>query len=141
MSDRFYFVKIGSIYLTSDGTSAGLPCKVLCRGVESFRSKYARAVVIAASGKAYELQVDLDQEGKHFEVELTNCPVELYEALLTLLNTAEDALSTLRIIGLGLPSNFDVQAMPGENWLSTGQFSGGYINNVVLRFVSAGAGA
>lgn len=137
---RFYSVQLGTIYWTSDETSAGRGCKVLARGVEAFRSPYARSIVHSASGKAYKFLADIQDEGKHFELELTNCPVSLYESLIAFLNEAEESGETFRLIASGLPASFDVQAMTDEDWLSTGEFSGGFINNVVLRFVSAGAG-
>ncbi|MBA3716264.1 MAG: hypothetical protein H0W76_28055 [Pyrinomonadaceae bacterium] len=135
-------VKVGTVYLTHDGTISGVPCKVHVPGEARFASVYAANTVLAADATPHVQTIDRSVRGVEFDLNILFCPETLLALLIAQLNAAYAALSTVRVIVNSL-TDFDVQAfpLPQDGALYTfGERSGGITKNVVMKFISSGVG-
>ncbi|HEV7375517.1 MAG TPA: hypothetical protein VGN95_12410 [Pyrinomonadaceae bacterium] len=143
MSDRFATGRLNDLYLTSDGTSTGIPCRVRVENQEAFASSYVISTAQALDFTVHSQLGNRGVKGLLFDLILDFCPETLLSSILELLNTALASLTTVRVRVTHLQT-FDVQAVPltQDRKLYTFESrSGGIAKTVRLKFISTGPGA
>lgn len=136
---RFYKVKIGSIFLTDNGLTGGRPCKTEVTNAPALIAPNIGNVSIAANGVGFrEIPLSPTGAGRPFTITIPFVTSAVFGSLKTALDAAAAAGSILNITGDGLPGNFDVDADVFDNpvYLSWGSFSGDYVKNVVMSFLT-----
>ena len=144
-SSRFYvgFIQgAGSdpVWLTSDGTETGTAAKLELSGEDQFDGgAYGLAITPAASGAIHRQAVALDFAGIAFEIKILFCPSALLSLLRAALEPTRHSAATARVFLSSVKREIDVLAVAnGNDWLSTGSFSGTMIRDVTLRLLSTG---
>jgi hypothetical protein len=133
---RFYAVQIDSIYLTSDGTSAGDKCKLEIPGVEDLLMSVAGSAIATASGRVVMQTVEWTK-GKVFDIRVETLMKDVWEDLKTLINDALDDDSDFEITGTGDIGNFTVTVKPfPQKPFSAASFINERIKAVNLRFIT-----
>jgi len=139
---RYYTGQIGSVYLTSDGTPTGVPCKVEVVGDDQFADDLGETLTLAADATPHSQSIVLNKKGRTLEVKILQCPAAVKTSLETLVASTRGTSGTVRLQLSSVKRVVDVLAKAnGNNWLSTGKFSGSYVSDVTLRLVSVGPGA
>lgn len=140
-SDRHARVKIGDLWLTSDGTAEGVPCRVRVENEAAFASALAANTVLAADATPHTQVFDRALRGIPFTVVVEFCPETLLDAIVAVLNAALAALSGVRVQCDSLNS-FDVSAAiqtQGGALYTWESRSGGIVKGVRFKFISEGA--
>lgn len=133
---RFYEIQIDSIYLTSDGTSAGDKCKLEVSNLEDLLVSVAGVAIPTASGRVVTQTVEWTK-GKTFEIRINTLAADVWDDLKTLINDALDDDSDFEIIGTGDTGNFTVTVKPFPNKpFSATSFINNRIRGATLRFVT-----
>lgn len=130
---RFYRIQLDSIYLTSDGTVSGVPCKLEIPEVSDVIDGFAQNPVIANNGEVVH-QTFEQINGKIFNIAVEVMTKTLWESLKTLRDTALGSSLTINVIGTGDIGDFDIEAIPLK-FLSN-QFITDRIKDVTLSFIS-----
>ena len=141
---RYALVQIGTVHLTSDGTSDGRPCKVAVPNESAFATTFGAGAQSAADGTVYVQTIDRGVQGIEFFVVAEHLSETVLASITTQLNTGLSSGDGVRVQCESL-TDFDVMAMPLPD--ETGQLftfesrSGGFAKNVRFRFISTGAGS
>lgn len=141
---RYALLQIGSLHLTHDGTSGGVPCKVLVQNEAAFASALVTSAAAALDFTPHVQAVDRGVKGIEFVPVFDYCPEALLADLVELLTTALADGEAVRVICTSLTS-FDVMALPltfesGELFKFESR-SGGIAKGVQFRFISVSQGA
>jgi hypothetical protein len=140
-SERYYVGQVGDVWLTSDQTETGVPCKLELTNDDLFADDYGMTATVASDGQLHSQSVALNSAAIPFEIKILWCPAALYNALISLLVATRSTSATVRVQLSSVKRTIDVLAKAnGNGWLSTGSFSGGVIRDVVFRLISTGAG-
>lgn len=142
MSDRYATGRLDDLHLTSDGTEEGIPCRVRVEGQEQFASGYGNAPSVALDFTVHTQVSDRGVKANEFFLVMEFCPETLLASILTLLNAALDALTTVRVRVTHLET-FDVLAVPltqDRRLYSFESRSGGIAKGVRLKFISIDSG-
>lgn len=91
---KFYKIQIGTIHLTSDGLTTGLPCKLSVSGVSLLRANYVKTPVQNADGSQI-VQTYEQTSGKPLEIRILSLPLGVGNQLVTLFNS----LAPVTVIG------------------------------------------
>lgn len=144
-SGRYYTGSISSgeteIFLTSDGTESGIPCRIEVEGSDVFADDSAVNVNYGADGSPYYQAVALNRKGITFEIKILYCPVDVKDSLDALLAPTRSTSATVRVRLNSIKRDIDVAAKAAPQWTSTGAWSGEIIQDVIYRFISTGVGA
>ena len=136
MSNKFYKVQIGDVYLTDDGTENGTPCKLEIPNLEDLLTPVIGAVVYAASGNPVIQSVPWSK-GKPFEINIGVLTREVWEDIKTLMIDAQTAASFFTVTGTGDTGNFSVSAKPfPQKPFSAKRFLNSRIYGISLRFIT-----
>lgn len=139
MSDRYARVQIGGLYLTSDGTGAGTPCRARVEGESAFASPFAVTTTTALDFTPHTQIVNRGARGVPFVVVLDYCAETVLSSLLATLNAALSSRSAVRVRVTSL-TNFDVEAVPQPQpdgaLFSFESRSGGIAKGVRIGFTS-----
>jgi len=108
---RFYNVRIGTTYLTSNGLSNGIPAKLDIPNLEDLLVSVSGNVQFAADGSAVSQLVPWTK-GKTFEIQVSTLFETQWNALKDLINAALNLDGSITIIGTGDIGDFTVQAKP-----------------------------
>jgi len=90
MADEFYLVKIGSIWLTDDGTGAGAACLTKVEGLAGLFLAHQGNTIKATGGKPYNFTIE--NEGKGINL-ITKPFVVTSDVLLDLKTLIDDSNS------------------------------------------------
>ena len=133
---RFYRLQIGDIYLTEDGTSLGTPCKLQIDGADALAQAKTGQITQAADGTPYAQIVEFSS-GKILEIQIQTLLTDVWESLLSLVNTALENSDTINLIGTGDVGDFSVDAMPlVPQPFEAQEFLNGRIKNARFRFIT-----
>ncbi|MGB7925600.1 MAG: hypothetical protein WCF57_20345 [Pyrinomonadaceae bacterium] len=138
---RYFTGRIGDIFLTSDGTESGIPCRIEVEGSDAFADDVAVGVTYGADGSPFFQAVTLNKKGVQFEIRIAYCPSSLKDSLDALIAATRSTSATVRVRLNSIKRDIDVQAKGAPAWTSTGAWSGDIVQDVVYRFISTGAGA
>lgn len=135
---RFYRLQIGSVYLTSDGTSAGLPCKLKIGGVEALRVNYAGQTAPSADGTPQTVAFLVGTKSRPLSVTVETLPKTVFDSLVTVINNALQNNSTITLVGTGDYGDFNIACVPTlpTPISSSGEFINGRLKQVVLNFTT-----
>jgi hypothetical protein len=145
-SERYYVCSLSlgetTIWLTSDQTEDGLPARIELSGDDAFEDIIGETDTEASDGTIHSQSVIVGVVGVPFDIKMLYCPQAHYDALVSMLSGTRGTGATARVQLASIKREIDVQAKArGNNWLSTGSFSGGVIRDVTLRLISTGAGS
>src|SRR5947199_5908423 len=111
MPDRFAFVKIGSHWLTSDGTEGAPKCRCEVVNESAFASVYTLSSEQALDGTVHSQIVSRGGKGIPFTVRAPFASEAVIAEIVADVNTALAALGDVRVV-VDSQTSFDVQAMP-----------------------------
>lgn len=133
---RFYRIQINSIYLTSDGTSGGIPCKLQVVGVEDLLTEIIGTAVLSVGGTPVYQLVPFTT-GKSFEIQIETINQAEWDDLKDLLNLNLTNDSSVSVTGTGEIGDFIVAAKPNPvKPFAAGSFLNGRILGATLRFIT-----
>ena len=133
---RFYDIRIHGIFLTEDGTTAGLPCKLSVENVEDLLTTVAGNVRLSANGTPIFQLVEWTA-GKQFAVRVSTLTKDVWLSLCELLNTTLEEDVAISIEGSGDIGDFTVSAKPfPQKPFAAEAFINGRIINAVFRFIT-----
>lgn len=136
MANRYNLISIDSIYLTSDGTALGTPCKTKVSGLNSAQLEKSGTVIPASDGTMY-VQL-IDNKGVNISIELDWITKAVFDSLIALFNSviSEGNAFSLNISGdTGTFAFNSVPAFPDPVEFS-GDFSDGILKNVTFKFIT-----
>ena len=143
MPERFAFVKIGSHWLTADGTESAPKCRCEVRNESAFASAYVVSTELALDFSAHSQVANRGVAGIPFTVRAPYASEAVVAAIVAELTAALAALSSVRVI-VDSQTSFDVQAVPvvqeGGALFTFDSRSGGIAKGVSFNFISTGAG-
>jgi len=133
---RFYDIRIHGVFLTEDGTSSGLPCKLSVENVEDLLTTVAGNVQPSANGTPIFQLVEWTA-GKQFAVRVSILTKDVWLILCELLNTTLEDGAAISIAGAGDTGDFTVSAKPfPQKPFAAERFINGRIINAVFRFIT-----
>ncbi|SRR5258706_16358363 len=136
---RYYRVKIGSIYLTHDGTNTGRPCKVDVEGVNGLILPDTGNVATGADGTPFrEIPLTPTGAGRPFVIIAAFLVSSVYASLKAALDSAAGSNADFNVTGSGLPGDFDADAIVFDNpqYLTFEGFSGDNLKGVRISLMT-----
>jgi hypothetical protein len=143
MSDRYATGQLDDLFLTSDGTAEGIPCRCRVEGQEQFASAFVTSPLVALDFTTHTQVGEPGVKSREFFLVLEFCPEDLLSDIEELLNEAIAGSTSVRVLVSHLKT-FDVRAVPltQDRKLYTFESrSSGIAKNVRFRFIAIGAGA
>jgi len=138
MGDKFVTGTVAGVWLTSDGTSTGLPCKARLEGEEAYRSAYVDSQRTALDFTVHTQVSNRGKAGIEFTLILDFTYETVLASILTALDAAMSSGTPVRVT-LSHLEVFDVYAMPlsqqGRLYTFTAR-SLGIAQGVRIRFIS-----
>lgn len=127
-----------SIWLTSDGSGAGVPCKLLLAGADLLLSTRTAVTSSASDGSPFnEKPLTPTGAGRDFDIQISQIPTSRYTAIRDLVNAMIDDASSGGMTADGEPGSIDIDWIPrfapGQAALSFGSFSPDWVKDVVIR--------
>ncbi|HEY0048193.1 MAG TPA: hypothetical protein VGB68_02830 [Pyrinomonadaceae bacterium] len=134
---RFYKIQLDSIYLTSDGTETGTPCKLEVPNAAALMLPFTGTTVPAADGTPVT-QILESVKGIAFEIKINVLTADVWEDVKTLIITALENSDTIEITATGDAGDFTVEAEPvlPQPFLFE-SFINDRIKGITLRFMTA----
>ena len=118
-----------------------------CRGEivdgQGFLSAYAGSVDWANDAKPHTQVFNRGVKGIPFGIQMVSSEQTLLLATIDDVRTAQAANATFRVKLNDSIYTIDVQAVPdySAGWITHGKHSEGWVENVLMRFISTGPGA
>jgi len=140
---RFYQIKIGSIWLTKDGTEHAVGTgrsRLDVQGVDKLQSDYVKTRVNDMRGNPIIQKTNVGIAGREIVITVTKIPVSVAESLIALHRSSEENDTAFQIVGTeGDTPDFDLFVLPDVNAFEFKEFDGigNYVNSV-LRYVTVG---
>lgn len=133
---RFYIAQIDTIFLSSDGTNTGTPCKLQISGADDLITPITGRAEPSANGTPI-FQNFAWTAGKQFEINIETINAEQWDALKTLINDSLAENETFTVTGTGDAGNFSVTAAPlPQKPFSAVAFINGRIKGATLRLIT-----
>lgn len=129
-------IQIGTIWLTSDGTTNGIACQTRTSGLDALKPTRAAKVHRALDGTPYRQSKTL--KGKTIEIAFPDTiKKEVFDAVFEFIDDAEIGNTSFDLSIEGDTGNFDLTVIPDENWLRfPGEFVDGWILGATFAFVT-----
>jgi hypothetical protein len=117
---KYYLINIAgtgsggavSLWLTSDGTETGRPCKTVVNGIAGLLSPESGTTTVASDGTPYTEKPLTAGKGRPFELDSAFVPSDLYDDLKALIDYVVEQGTAIDIAGTGTAGDFDVSAIP-----------------------------
>ena len=133
---RFYAIQIDTIFLTSNGSNTGTPCKLTVSNVEDLLTNVIGAAVPTVGGNVVFQLVPFTR-GKQFDIQIEVLNLAQWNDLKTLINSRLAADTSFTVSGTGDTGNFSVSAKPfPQKPFSAQSFLNNRINGVTLKFIT-----
>ncbi|MBX3266427.1 MAG: hypothetical protein KF831_06940 [Acidobacteria bacterium] len=123
-------VQIEDLYLTSDGTSGGLPCRVEIDGIARLRPAFRRTVVLPIEGKPFAQLFD-NLIGEQLTMSIFVLKADEYEDLITIIDAADAGDGEIQVRIEGETGDLDLQCVL-ESFSQQGEFDEDRIPAVTL---------
>lgn len=134
---EFYSVKIGSVYLTRDGTASGRACLLSVSGASDLLQTVSGNVQFAVDGTPIIQTFETGTKGKILEIKVEVLLTAVWASIVGLINAALSDGTTINLVGTGDIGNFDVDCFPlMPRPFEANEFINGRIENAIFRFVS-----
>lgn len=135
---RFNLVKIGTEWLTSDGTEAGSPCKTNVIGLRNLVSDKTGSVKIASDGTPHVQLLDTDKKGNLIEIQTSFMEKAVFDDIIAIHNAAKNGSLLIALEILGDTGDFIMDSVPAvPNDIEFEGFSGGIIKSATFRYITA----
>jgi hypothetical protein len=129
----FWKVKIGTTWLTDDGTEDGLPCQVDVPGLGPLFLEFAQSIRKAADGTPYAFILPSDWQGVDLLINVFTVSEEVFTAIIAEINAALTAQTTMAMSLIWNTIDFEFTALPDVP-TPPGSFTAGRLNNVGFKF-------
>jgi hypothetical protein len=134
---RYNTVKIGSSYLTQTGAAGGVPCKLSINNLDQLFTEKTGSVSNSADGTPFLQVVDVGQKGITLEILVETLTKDVFDDVVTAINSAVDDLTTIDFEISGDTGNFTGSAIPAmPKPITAASFRNQYIQNVTIRLVT-----
>lgn len=136
----FAKVKIGSTWLTDDGTETGDPCMVQTDGLKRLQSEKLGAVAFSANADPKHFSSPTDWQGVIFRVTAFVMDKTVHQAIVAELNGLDLKTDTIQFILESNLGDFDLQAKPMlPDFVDAPEtFDGDWIDQVTYILVTTG---
>jgi hypothetical protein len=132
---RFYRIQIDTIYLTSDGTSGGIP-KLTVQGVEDLLTTITGSVFPTIGGGSIKTLAPWTKD-KQFDVQIEVLMKDQWDALVDLLNGKLEADDDFIVTGTGDIGDFSVTVKPfPRKPFAAKEFLNGIISGANFKFIT-----
>lgn len=136
---RYYKIKIGSVWLTSDGTETGIACKTKVSGFsDSLFDKIGNTVKALDGTPITFLTVDL-RKGMSILLEVPSFITSVFDDVKTELQDSLTNKTLFELDIIGETGTFNLLAKPDmPTPLDSESFGTGYIKNIKIKLITAG---
>ncbi len=117
---RYNKIRIGTTWLTSDGTEFGFSCKVQVTGLEKLVTDKTGKIIGSANGTPYAQLIDVSNKGNQVSVLTDFMEVDVFDAIVAQFNSAKNNGVTLGLEIQGDTGTFLHDTLPA---LSVTSFS------------------
>lgn len=133
---RYNTIRIGSTYLTDDGTSTGSPCRATVSGLGALWLDHAGVQFLALDGTPYTQVRQTNGRGSAVTVEVEQMPKTMFEAVIGTVQQAAAYSSTVVVDVAGDTGEFHLVCVPQfpEPVVIGGQFINGRVRGVTFNF-------
>src|SRR5687767_3393563 len=137
VTGKYALVQIGSVYLTTTGLVGGKPCKTEITGLDDLALDDSIQVTKALSGKPF-LQTSTLLLGIKITIKLFDVPDSVYSSIITEIQTAVTALSTINLDISNSPyGDFSPTVTPDEKTVTHAfKFNGDTAREPVFSFLT-----
>lgn len=134
---RFNLISINNIYLTSDGTAVGNPCKTSVTGLDSLNLDYVGTNVIALDGTPYAQILHNRGKGLPFSIKVQSMTESRFTSLVSAVNSAIGLSQTIEVYLQGETGTFALACLPNfpKPLEHNSEFRNGTIFNTTFNFV------
>lgn len=133
---RYSTVKIGSYWLTDDGTSSGSPCRTGISGLGGLWLDHSGTQFKSLDGSVYTQVRQTNGRGAEVSIEIEQMPQAMFENVLGAIQSSVAFSTALTVEITGDGGNFYLSCVPlfPEPVTYSGQFVDGRIRGVTLNF-------
>lgn len=128
----FNKVKIGTLWLTDDGTETGASCLVNIPELSRLRPAKRRTVIPVIEGSPVTQL--MSQLGEVLTMSIFLLHTDEWDDLIEIIDTADSGGSDVNIIIEGELGNFDLDCVLAENPAQSGEFASGRIPEVTIQW-------
>lgn len=133
----FYKIKIGSIWLTADGSENADQCKSSVSGASDLLNNFTGSVTPAVDGTPIVQIFEIGTKGKILEIKVTRLYTSVWQSLIASIQDALSSGETINLIGTGDIGDFDVECIPLlPKPFEASEFINGRIENAIFRFIT-----
>lgn len=133
---RYSTIKIGSYWLTDDGTSTGSPCRTAVTGLGGLWMDHAGVQFLSIDGTPYTQIRQTNGRGADVSIEIEQMPKAMFEDIMGAIQSAVAYSSTMLVEITGDTGNFYLVCVPKfpDPVLVSGQFVNERVRGVTLNF-------
>lgn len=128
-------IKLGNIWLTSDGTEAGFPCQINVLGLPDLKMKWWGNAARNARGNP-EMNLT-EPSGIDITLQIQAIRVEVFDDIIEMFDDALDNDATFDFVVEGETGNYDLQAEPNPdrsvNWENSTE---GFVETVEIKILT-----
>ena len=95
---RYYTLQLDTVYLTSDGTVSGTPCRVSTDFIDNPISNYRKIIRKDFRGNVKAILTQVNSKGKEIEFSIDQVPFTTAKLIDDLINTNDAAKTTVDLI-------------------------------------------
>lgn len=134
---RYNLVKIGDIFLTTDGLQTGRPCKVDVTGLARLRQERTGTIRLSTDGTPYLYTMLYLGKGLPLQLRTVAMQKSVLDNIIEEHNDALNANATLNLVITGTTGDFNLQVWPSlpDGVDYPGTFSGDRVYGVVFNYV------
>lgn len=137
---RYYKIQIGSLWLTSDGTETGTPCKITFPDAALLVNANIGTTRIASDGSPFSEFPLTAGKGRVFSLDILALETSIFDQLKTLLDgLAVTNPTALAFNATGVPGNISTHVLGNfaPQIYSFEDFRDTYVRNITLNLVTA----
>lgn len=133
---RYNTISLDTIYFTSNGLMAGLPCKTKVTGIDKAVVTAKRNLIQASDGEVYIQISPAHNKGLVITINFEFVAKTVFNSVNTLLNT-KATTGYMALVLVGDTGTFSFHATPGQQPVAfNGEFSNGILRDVTYSFLT-----
>jgi hypothetical protein len=132
---RYNVVKIGTVFLTKDGTVTGKPCKCIVSGIELLKTTKTGQIVNSADGTPYAQLINFSHKGVVVEVKAEWMSKSVFDSIVALHETAKNNSSSIALAftgDTGSLTGYGIPLIPRD--IGFDGFTSGTIKGATFRY-------